>query len=57
MPGYLLYKALGYVWAYIGNTNKVESTEGEQIDPKEAKKLAKMQRKEAKGERVKYIKH
>lgn len=53
VPGYIGWKLLGYAWGYIGNANtKQEET---QVDPKDAKKQAKLERKEAKGQRVKYV--
>lgn len=56
VPGYIGYKLSGYVWAYIGNTNKADPTENMEVDPKEKKRLAKKERQEGKGEKVKYMK-
>jgi len=56
VPGYIGFKLLGYVWGYIARTNdKSAIDEQPKIDPKEAKRLEKKQRKEEKP-RVKYIK-
>lgn len=53
VPGYIGYKVMGYVWAYISSTNKADAQQEETLDPKEAKRLAKKEKKEGK---VKYLK-
>ena len=55
VPGYIGYKLLGYVWAYIANANVNNQQQQEQVDPKETKRLAKKEKKEEKGQRVKYV--
>ena len=55
VPGYLGYKVLGYVWAYIGSRNVADPSEGGPVDPKEAKRLAKKKEKEERP-KVKYLK-
>ena len=57
IPGYLGYKLLGYAWSYVTSTNDKAAFDKEaaKVDPKEAKRLEKKQRKEEKP-RVKYIK-
>ncbi len=57
IPGYVGYKILGYAWQYVTRTNDKAAfaQETAKVDPKEAKKLEKKQKKEEKP-RVKYIK-
>ena len=40
---------MGFVWGYISNSNKNAQEPPKEIDPKDAKKQAKMDRKEARG--------
>jgi len=56
VPGYLLYKLGGYAWGYISNINnkKLIEAEEQKIDPKEAKRLEKKQKKEERP-KVKYV--
>jgi hypothetical protein len=57
IPAYVAYIVLGYIWRYVKTTNKFDpNAVVDEIDPKEVKRLAKKERKEAKGERVKYMK-
>ena len=55
VPGYISYKLAGYAWGYISRVNTQKEATPEEIDPKDAKKQAKMERKEAKGQRVKFV--
>lgn len=53
VPGYIGYKLLGYAWGYIATVNTGPKEE-EAVDPKAAKKQAKLERKETR--KVKYVK-
>jgi SRP-independent targeting protein 2/TMEM208 len=57
VPGYLGWKATGFIWQYLASKSDQARIPEEKkvIDPKEAKKMAKMERKEQKGQRVKYV--
>ena len=44
VPGYIGWKLFGYLWAYLGRTR--EAPVEEKVDPKEAKRLAKKEKKE-----------
>lgn len=53
VPAYIGYKLAGYAWGYIASTNTRPAVE-ETVDPKAAKKQAKLERKETR--KVKYVK-
>ena len=56
VPGYIGYKLSGYIWGYIAGVNKNDpAAQNATVDPKEAKRLAKKEKKESKGEKVKFI--
>jgi hypothetical protein len=55
VPCYIGYKVLQLLWGYIGNTNKADASDETAMDPKEAKRLAKKEKKEERGQKVKYI--
>ena len=62
MPLYALYKGGGFILSYMSNKSKDALTaEEKNVDPAEAKRLAKKERKEARqekmGGRVKYAKN
>ena len=62
MPLYALYKGGGFLLSYLSNKSKDAMTaEDKEVDPVEAKRLAKKERKEARqekmGGRVKHAKH
>ena len=44
------------MWAYLGRSISRDSDENaEKVDPKEAKRRAKKERQEERGQRVKYV--
>jgi len=48
VPGYIGYKVLGYLWAYIGSsTSKDQQQQEAYIDPKEKKRQEKKERQAA----------
>lgn len=53
VPSYIFYKIFQFGWGWIANRSTYD-TDDRPIDPKEAKRLAKKERKEERG-RVKYI--
>jgi hypothetical protein len=55
VPAYIGWKIIGWVWAYLSSASNRAQMPEQKIDPKNAKKLAKLERKE-KTQRVKYIK-
>ena len=52
IPAYAGWKLLGFLWAYLAATQVKEPEQP--VDPKDAKKQAKAERKEARG-KVKYV--
>ena len=57
VPGYLIYKLSGYAWGYISNINNKKGAveeEKQAVDPKEARRLEKKQKKEERP-KVKYV--
>ncbi len=55
VPLYIGYKVAGFAWSYIVSMNTKEPAEQQAIDPKDAKRMAKKERKEERGQRVKYV--
>lgn len=50
VPIYILIKLSGFIWGYISNSNKAAQEPPKEVDPAVAKKQAKMERKEARGQ-------
>lgn len=46
VPGYIGWKVLGYAWGYLSAASDKAREPEAKIDPKDAKKMAKMERKE-----------
>ena len=54
VPGYIGWKMFGYVWGYIGRSRgEVVKEEERPVDTKEAKRMAKKERKEERPKMVK----
>ena len=53
VPGYLLYKLLAWMWSWFDKSGEQEAEEV--LDPKAAKKMEKLKKKEEKP-KVKFVK-
>lgn len=55
VPGYIGYKIMGYIGSWVSSRQVADHSEQQEVDPKEAKRLAKKKEKEERP-KVKYLK-
>lgn len=56
VPAYISWKVAGFAWGYLARASDKAQEAEVKGDPKDLKKQAKIERKEQKGQRVKYVK-